>query len=205
MFKSSIKKKIYVATDDNKIMNFCKKKNILCLKTSKKCTTGTDRIYEFSEKILSKIYINVQGDEPILNPQDLKKMIKNALKFKNTVLNGYCKINRKEFFFNRSIPKVIFDKNKDLLYMSRAAIPHNKLGQFKVSYRQVCIYSFPRKKLKIFSKNLKTQFENIEDIEILRFIENGEKVKMIELSSKSIAVDTLSDIKKVEKKLKLNN
>ena len=87
--------------------------------------------------------------------------------------------------------------------MSRAAIPSNKDLKFLKALRQVCIYSYPRKMLKLFLKRKqKTELEKIEDLELLGFLEKGIKVKMIKMSNKSISVDKPSDVKKVEKYLK---
>ena len=106
--------------------------------TSKKCKTGTDRVFEVSKKINAKNYINVQGDEPIFNPKDLSIMVKNSLKKINNdkVLLGYCKFNSKKIMNNRNIPKVIFDKNKKLLYATIPA-PSQKNGLISKGYRQV--------------------------------------------------------------------
>ena len=84
--------------------------------------------------------------------------------------------------------------------MSRSVIPGSKKQELKNGYRQVCIYSFPKNILnnkKFYNK--KTPLENIEDIEILRFIEHGEKVQMIEVSNSSIAVDYPSDLMRVKR------
>ena len=72
--------KILVATDNKKILNLCKKNNINVMMTSNKCLTGTDRVAEVARKIKKKFYINVQGDEPICNPSDIKKNYKNCQK-----------------------------------------------------------------------------------------------------------------------------
>ena len=110
---------------------------------------------------------------------------------------------KSEQYLSNQIPKVIFDKNKNLLYMSRSSIPGNKKNQLKKAYRQVCAYSFPKDKLEIFGKEKKKSFfEDIEDLEILRFLENGIPVKMIEMSDKSISVDNPEDIFEVENILK---
>jgi len=196
---------VYVTTDSNKIVNLCKKNNIQVVLTSKKCLTGTDRIAEFSNKIKSKIYINVQGDEPIFNPKDLKKLIFFAKKNPSSVINGYCKIKKSKDFFDVNIPKVIFsdNKNNELLYMSRAPIPFNKKKVFINAWRQVCAYALPYAALKKFQSNKnKTKIEAIEDLELLRFIEIGVPVKMIEMSDQSIAVDVKKDLKKVENFIK---
>jgi|TARA_Y100000389_G_C17465886_1_gene525496 3-deoxy-manno-octulosonate cytidylyltransferase (CMP-KDO synthetase) len=200
--KAVNKKQIIVATDSQKILNFCKKNNINGIITSKKCLTGTDRVAQVAKKIKADFYINLQGDEPFFNPKDLKKIINYALKNPNQIVNGYSNINDKISFRNPSIPKVVFDKNNYLIYMSRAAIPTTKKNDFKKAWRQICVYSFPRKVLLKSNRSKKTPIEQIEDIEILNFIENGYKVKMLKLSNSSLAIDTPQDLKKAEKLLK---
>ena len=195
---------IIVATDNNKIKKVCDQYNIQSMITSNKCLTGTDRVAEVAKKINCKFYINVQGDEPFFNPEDLKKLINQATKKPNEIINGYTEIKDKELFLNPSIPKLVFDNQNYLLYMSRAPIPANKKYDFQKSWRQVCAYSFPKKELLAFSKNSKkTKIEFFEDIEILRFLELGYKVKMIKMSNKSLSVDTEGDIDKAEIYLKL--
>jgi 3-deoxy-manno-octulosonate cytidylyltransferase (CMP-KDO synthetase) len=202
--KAVDKKLIYVATDSDEIKNICEHYDVQCILTSEKCLTGTDRVAEVSKKIKAKFYINVQGDEPFFNPNDLKKLIIFAKKNPKDVINGYTEIKNKKFFESQSIPKVVFDKNNNLIYMSRAPIPSNKKKNFKIGWRQVCAYSFPIKSLEFFSKfKKKTIIESIEDIEILRFIENGIKVKMIKMSDKSISIDEKDDLDKAKIYLKM--
>ena len=166
--------------------------------TSKKCLTGTDRVAEVAKKIKSETYINVQGDEPIFNPVDLRKIINSSKKNKKNILLGYTEIKNELEYKNKNIPKVVFDKNQNLLYASRAKIPATKKGNFVKSWRQVLAYSFPRDKLLKFAKNKKkTFFEASEDIEILRFIELGHVVKLIKMSSLSHPVDTVRDLKSI--------
>ena len=99
---------------------------------------------------------------------------------------------------NPNIPKVVVDKKNNLLFMSRGAIPISKNLEFISVKKQVCIYAFPYEALNIYgSINKKTPLEQIEDIEILRFLEMGINVKMVELSDSSIAVDVPEDLKKV--------
>lgn len=192
--------KIIIATDSKKIVDVCKKYNAPVTLTSKHCLTGTDRVVEVAKKIKSKIYVNLQGDEPVFPEKDLKLFISKAIKNKKILLNGYCDIKNFEDFKSLSIPKVVIDEKENLLYMSRSAIPGNKKNRFIKAWRQVCVYSFPREiLLKITKNNKKSKLENIEDIEILRFIEKGMSVKMIKLSNKSLAVDTKKDLKKVLK------
>ena len=94
---SKIKKvKVFIATDSKKIANVAKKNGYDFIFTSSSCLTGTDRVAEASNKIRSKIYINVQGDEPTINPNDIKKVIKIKKKFPNHVICGYDKVHNFE-------------------------------------------------------------------------------------------------------------
>ena len=130
-------------------------------------------------------------------------LINEAIKNPKEIINGYTEIKDKKLFFNSSIPKLIFDKNSYLLYMSRGPIPSNKKYNFEKAWRQICAYSFPKKMLEAFSKiKKKTPIESIEDIEILRFLEQGYKVKMIKMSNKSLAVDNKEDLEKAKIYLK---
>ena len=197
------KNQIIVATDSVKIKKVCDEYKINSLITSSKCLTGTDRVAEVAKKINCSFYINVQGDEPFFNPYDLKKLINIAKKKPKEIINGYAEIKDKKLFFSSSIPKVVFDKNGYLLYMSRGPIPSNKKFEFKKAWRQICAYSFPKKTLMDFSKiKNKTPIESFEDIEILRFLELGFKVKMIKMSNKSLAVDNNEDLEKAKIYLK---
>ena len=192
------KNKVYIATDSNEIKNFCISKKYNCILTSK-AITGTDRIYLASKKIKASYYINVQGDEPLIKKRDIQKIIKYGLNKKH-VTNGYCKIKSFNLVKSRSIPKVVFNSEKELIYISRSPIPSSKKKIQNKFFRQVCIYSYPKNLLDKFGKiKKKSTIEAIEDIEIIRFLENGIKVKMMKLSDNPYAVDYPSDIKKVEK------
>lgn len=198
--KATKKDNIFVATDDLRIVKVCKQYDMNFQLTSSRCKTGTDRMYDFSKKIKAKTYINVQGDEPFINPNDIKKVIN--LSYKNTnkkiVLNGMCKVKDYRDGYKSQVPKVVFDRNKYLLYMSRAPIPNNKKMDNKIFFKQICIYSIPQKLLSIFGKNKKTFFETFEDIEINRFVEMGFRVKMINMSD-TFSVDYPTDIRKANK------
>ena len=190
---------IYVATEDKRIADHCKKYNMQFLMTSDECLTGTDRLCEVAKLVEADYYINIQGDEPLFNPIDIQNLIEELRQVNNQydVYCGYCSIESEDIFFSYNMPKVIFNKKSELIYISRAPIPSNKINQFKRGYRQVCGYAFSKKSLEIFDIKSKTYFESIEDIELLRFLELGVKVKMVEMSKESIPVDTKEDIEKV--------
>lgn len=192
--------KIYVATDDERIRSLCTRNEMQALMTSNACLTGTDRVAEVAVQVDADVYVNVQGDEPVFNPRDLTKLIKAAETFPGQVLNGYCAIKDEGMFRSPTIPKVVMRLDGRLLYMSRAPIPTNKKLEFVRSWRQVCSYVLPKAVLSACpARTSKSPLEEIEDIEILRFLELGFEVRMIEMSGDSIAVDTPEDVRRVER------
>lgn len=197
---------IYVATEDSRIIEFCTSVNIQSVITSDKCLTGTDRVAETSKILDADVYINVQGDEPLFNPEDIKILLKKVEENPNQVYCGYCEIDNEEMFLSRSTPKVVVGLKEQLLYMSRSPIPGNKQGAFGFSHRQVCAYAFPKEALQIFKAvEKKTPLEQEEDLELLRFLEMGYPVQMVKMSKESIAVDHPEDLEKVIQKLTHDN
>ena len=195
--------KILIATDDLRIKKVCEKEKINVMMTSKKCLTGTDRIAEVAKKFKADFYLTVQGDEPICNPSDIKKLLITAKKYPKTIINGYTEIKDKKLFYSGHIPKVVFRKDGRLLYQSRAPIPTTKDMKFVKAWRQVCIYSLPYNSLSVFkSVNKKTPLEQLEDCELLRFLELGHEVKMIKMSNRSVSVDTRENLTEVIKIIK---
>ncbi|WP_340064170.1 3-deoxy-manno-octulosonate cytidylyltransferase [Ascidiimonas aurantiaca] len=198
------KKNTYVATDDIRIKDQVESFGYKAVMTSDKCLTGTDRLWDFAQKTEADIYINIQGDEPMLNPMDILKISEAKKKTPDYVINGMCEI-KDEDISSVNIPKVLVNKDNQLIYMSRLPIPGIKDIRKGIPgyYKQVCIYAFDYKDLKAFGKqNKKAKYEFFEDIEILRFFDLGVPIKMVETSGASLAVDVPEDILKIEKALK---
>lgn len=191
---------VYIATESKIILDHCKNFTKNVIMTSDKCLTGTDRVAECLKKIDTDYIINIQGDEPLINPKDIKKVIKASRKYKQQVINCMINIKDNKEFQSNDIPKVVVDRNSNLLYMSRSPIPFNNINN---SFKQVCIYVFPKYSLRYFGPNKKkSKNEIIENIEILRLVDNDVKVKMIKLKNQSYAIDRKKDISKVLKFLR---
>ena len=194
---------VYVATDDERIEAVCNDFGINVIMTSKNHPTGTDRICEVSSKMKADIIINVQGDEPMIEPETIVKAI-NPLVERSDLLvsNLMTKINNPVDLINITVPKVITNKEGVGLYLTRSASPYPK-GSLDVKYyKQVCVYGFRPEALEFFANAERGTIEKVEDIEILRFIENGYKVQFIEVNSETIAVDTPLDLELVRKSIK---
>jgi 3-deoxy-manno-octulosonate cytidylyltransferase (CMP-KDO synthetase) len=188
---------IYVATDSKKIADCVEGFGGKVVMTSSDCLTGTDRLAEANLTLDCDFLINVQGDEPVIDPNNIVKVIE---RFKNTgnITNAFCEITTEEEFHSLTVPKVVISKGGKLLYMSRSPIPLTKDGKYVKAYKQVCVYAFGREHLNFFaSHNEKTPLEQIEDIEIIRFLESDMQIDMVEVDSGSLAVDVPSDVDKV--------
>ena len=191
------KDQVYVATDSDKIAQAVRDFGGQVVMTSSSCLTGTDRLAEANKTLDCDFLINVQGDEPVIDPQNIKKVIDVYLQTKQ-VTNAYSKIQTEEEFRSLTVPKTVVSKSGNLLYMSRGPIPLTKEGQFKLAFKQVCVYAFGRSDLEFFSSMTeKTPLEEVEDIEILRFLESDIAVSMVEVPSGTLAVDVPADVEKV--------
>ncbi len=186
---------VYIATDNQAIKSVCESFGAQVVLTSNKCLTGTDRLAEMNEIFGFDFIVNVQGDEPLINPNDIKSIISAYIKSPNEIVNAMCKITNESDFRSPNIPKVATSNSNKLLYMSRSPIPTTKSNAFITSYKQVCIYAFSKEHLDFFyQQGEKSAIEAIEDIEILRFLEHDIPVRMVEVSGSSIAVDIPGDV-----------
>lgn len=195
------KENVFIATENQKIFDLTLNLGYQAIMTSKNALTGTDRIAEVAENIDADIYINIQGDEPLVNPEDIEKIIEAKKKYYNEVICGYSIIGENEDEKNINIPKVIFTEDEKMIYMSRNPLPgfKSQLDCPKIYYKQVCIYAFNKEELiKYKNFNRKSIIESSEDIEIIRFLEWGQVIRMVKTLEGSLAVDVPSDISKVE-------
>lgn len=195
------KENVYIATENQLIANIVRKSGYKVIITSDSCLTGTDRIAEASKEINADIFVNVQGDEPMINPEDIKKVIKLKKDNPNYVINCMSQLHKDEDSNDKKIPKIVCDLEDNLLYSSRNSIPTRKSQDSKKIMKQVCIYAFSKSQLNKFYSLSKTPLEFEEDIEIIRCLEKGMLVKMLKVDKVSYAVDYPEDIKIVEKVL----
>jgi 3-deoxy-manno-octulosonate cytidylyltransferase (CMP-KDO synthetase) len=191
---------VYVATDDTRIYSACEERNINCIMTSEKHKTGTDRVGEVARKIPADLYVNIQGDEPLIEPETIREAILpfiNNTRSTIQVTNLMTQIKDPIDLINPTVPKVLASREGRGIYLTRSASPFPK-GSIDVKYyKQVCVYGFTPEALQFYCKSPRGKIEAIEDIEILRFIETGHHVQYIEVDSDTIAVDTPNDLEKV--------
>lgn len=198
------KDNVYVATEDERIANVIADAGFQFVMTSATALTGTDRLAEAVQHIEADIYLNVQGDEPVLDPADILKIRDYKAAHPSCVVNGYCRLSPREDPDNVNIPKVLMNEAGQLVYMSRKSLPGFKdpKNAPRIHFKQVCIYAFSGSELTQFRDyGRKSALEWSEDIEILRFLELGIPVTMVETSGGSLAVDVPDDVGPVERVL----
>ena len=194
---------VYVATEDERIATVVQEAGFNALMTDSGALTGTDRLAEAATQIDYDIYVNVQGDEPMVDPADIRRCIKIKTAEPGSIINGFCWVAPDEDPTNVNLPKVISNEVGQLVYLSRAALPAYKDAKDAPDRykKQVCIYGFAREELEAFAGfGRKSLLEQAEDIEILRFFELGYPIQMFECRP-GLAVDVPEDVERVEKAL----
>lgn len=204
--KSRYINRVLIATDDKRIVECAKGFYAKALLTSSKHKTGTDRIYEALKDIDCDIVVNIQGDEPFIDPMNIDKAIKPFLKDKSLNVSTLA-IRIKNFtdLQDHNKVKVVMDKNNNALYFSRNFIPYdmknNPSQKFDLKnysyYKHIGLYVYRKSYLEEFVKLKKSSLEKAENLEQLRILESGEKIRVVITRKESLAVDTPSDLRNI--------
>ena len=192
---------VYVATDDERIRAACEKYGMKVIMTSDKHNTGSDRVAEVAEKTDGDLYVNVQGDEPVINPEMIREVI-SIFQEDETVYFGSLKkeITDSDEIQATSTVKVVTDDKGDAMYFSRSVIPSNlKDGKLARVFRHVGIYAYKKEFLLKFAAMEQTELELGEGIEPLRAMQKGYKMRLKETTYSSIGVDLPEHVALVEK------
>jgi len=203
--RAKLSKKIdelIICCDDEKILKIAKKFKAKCILTSKHHNNGTERITEalLKQKSSYDLIVDIQGDEPLISPDHIDKVI-NFHK-KNLTADIILPTLKIKLADNQNLIKVVTDFKKNVLYLSRAKIPlefKKKNSYFK---KHLSIISFKKDALIKYSSSKKGNLEKIEDIELLRALELGLKIKTIDLIGDSFSVDVFEDFLKAKEKFK---
>ncbi len=207
--KSKLLSRVIVATDDKRIFNCVKEFGGEVMMTSSKHQSGTDRLAEAVKKIQCDIVVNIQGDEPFIDPNNIDIAIRPLIKDKNLNVStlAFRIVNGKDLLDENKV-KVVIDKNNFALYFSRNYIPYDmehNLGKARMVkdikyYKHIGLYVYRKSFLMKFSAMKKGYLENMEKLEQLRILENGERIKVVITNKDSDAIDTIEDIKAMASK-----
>jgi len=199
---------VYIATDSKEVQDSCLNFTTNIIMTDKTHQSGTDRIAQAIEDIECDAIINIQGDEPFIEPSLIDELA-ITLKSKDIVMiSALHKIEKVEDLKNPNVVKITIDKNNNALYFSRSIIPHHRdewnsllnhhttIPKALKFYRHLGIYGYTKEFLVKYSKMEQSYLEKLEKLEQLRVLENGYNIKMIETNYNSIGIDTKEDYEK---------
>ncbi len=201
--KSKLASQVAVATDSREIFNHLSSTGAHVIMTSDKHQSGTDRIAEASLSVEADIIINIQGDEPLIQPEQIDDLIRVFTNQEIQIATQRFKIEQETDIFDFNIVKVVCDKNDRALYFSRQAIPACRDFPFRdwmlqtTYFRHIGIYGYRKSVLDAITKLPKSALESVELLEQLRWLENGYNIYCPETTYHSIGVDTAEDLEKV--------
>lgn len=191
---------VVIATDSQEVVDLAKSHDIKAVLTSTSHQSGTDRINEAANKIDLKdddVVINVQGDEPFIEPEVVKAVIDKVKALKDqkfTMVSCYKEISS-DLADDPNHVKVVCDEKENAVYFSRSKIPYHRDHYDNTPYKgHLGIYGFTKRSLNYFCSLQPSILENTEKLEQLRVISNSQTIKMVKVDSKSFGIDTQEDL-----------
>ncbi len=187
---------VYVATDDSRIAEVCEKYGMKYIMTSDSHPTHLDRLAEVARKVEADFYININGDEPLMMPEYIECLIPDGTIDPKSFYfaNAMTKIKKPVEVNDVSRIKVATDNQGNALYLARTPIPYPKASSDFDYMKFVGIQCFTRSALLFCGETPRGRIEGIEDIDEYRFLENGKKVRFIEIPAETLSVDTKADL-----------
>lgn len=191
---------VLVATDDDRIRKACEVLDIEVIMTRSDHVSGTDRVAECALHLDADIIVNVQGDEPMIDPEAIERVARGIIECDDPNVqasNAYNEISSPSDAIDTNVVKVVMTTTGRAMAYSRMPIPYPRGGEVQY-YRQFGLYAFRRSGLEIFSSLKPGPLERAEGVEMLRFIEQGHGVQMVQVpNDDGIPVDTPSDLDRV--------
>jgi len=201
---------VYIATDSTEIEGVCRSFTDHIILTKSSHQSGTDRIGEAVVGIDCDIVVNVQGDEPFIDPNLIEELVYSFDHDQVSMASAMSKIENIKDLQDPNVVKVVVDTQNNAIYFSRAPIPFPRDHQEIIYsneelkkhnfFRHIGIYGYQKDFLAKYIKMEQTNLEKLEKLEQLRVIENGFKIKMIEAASSLIGIDTQEDYEEALKK-----
>lgn len=196
---------VYIATDDMRIYDAVTAFGGKAIMTGA-CACGSERVYQAGKEIDCDIVLNIQGDEPMIKTEMIEDLL-SAFNDPNVQMATLKKeITSKSDIENPNIAKLITDSSQNAIYFSRSTIPYNRDGRNDVKYyKHIGVYGYTKDFLEKFVELPQSPLEEAEQLEQLRAIENGYKIRVVETKYQSIGVDLPEHIALVEEEMKNEN
>jgi 3-deoxy-manno-octulosonate cytidylyltransferase (CMP-KDO synthetase) len=192
---------VIIATDSEEILDLCRRNNWKAQMTSASHRSGTERVHEISNSIPADVYVNVQGDEPMAQAEQITTLLE-VMKDSQVQVGTLKTPAAPADLNNPAAVKVVADAAGKALYFSRATIPHDRDHTSPRYFKHLGFYAYRKPALDQFVQWPESSLERAERLEQLRFLENGVSIYVAETPHDSIGVDTEEDLQRVEEILK---
>ena len=194
---------VFICCDTKEVFQVAKKFNAKVIITSKNHKQGGDRIFEAYKKIKKNFdqVIDIQGDEPLIDPYNIDQVVKFHRKNKNydIILPNLPT----KFTKNPHVVRLVFNRAKEVLYLTRSDTPYHFVSKTNKIFKHLSVISFKPHALRDFANySHKSKLENLEDIELLRAIDIGLKIKTFSLKGDSFSIDVPKNLTDAQKKMK---
>ena len=191
--------KLLIATDSEEIAAYCSQAGIPVAMTSREHRSGTDRVVEVMRSEPAGIYVNIQGDEPMVTGEHIELLLRPFLEDPATQVSTLKVAISAEDARDPNNTKVVTDARGNALYFSRAQIPHDRDSTGEARYfKHLGIYAYSAQALARFSQLPPSSLEQAERLEQLRFLENGVSIAVVETGDDTVGVDTEENLRQVE-------
>jgi 3-deoxy-manno-octulosonate cytidylyltransferase (CMP-KDO synthetase) len=192
---------VIIATDSDEILQVCRQHGWNAQMTSPKHRSGTERVHEVSSSVAADVYVNVQGDEPLVRAEHISALLK-IMEDPATPVGTLKTPCASAEINNPNAVKVVTDKDGRALYFSRATIPYDRDGSSPRYFKHLGLYAYRKAALDRFVTLPQSSLERSERLEQLRFLENGIPICVGETAFDSVGVDTEEDLQRVVQLLK---
>src|SRR5215213_996530 len=189
---------VYVATCDEEIKNVVERLGGRVIMTSPTHERASDRVAEAAQQVEAGVVVMIQGDEPMITPAMIAASVTPLLDDRSVeCVNLVRRITNQHDYLDPNTIKVVMNVNEDALYFSRAPIPFMQASPAPV-FKQVCVIPFRAEFLREFARLAPTPLERVESIDMLRVLEHGRCVRLVETTVETHAVDIPEDLRLVE-------
>ena len=196
--RSTLMDDLLIATDSEEVAAVCAAHGVPAVVTSLDHPSGTDRVWEIAQGRAADVYVNIQGDEPLITPGHIERLVTPFLTEPETQVSTLCIRATEAELPNPAVNKVVTGVDGFALYFSKYPIPYDRDGRGVTRYKHVGLYAYRKTALDAFHQLPPSPLELTERLEQLRFLEHGIRIRVVETEEPTIGVDTEDDVRAVE-------
>lgn len=193
---------VVVATDSAEVVEVCRGRGVPVTMTASDHASGTDRVWEVAQHRRADVYVNVQGDEPLVSPGHIERLVEPFFTRPDTQVSTLKIRATPAEVDNANVNKVVCDLDGRALYFSHLAIPYDRDRVGVIHYKHMGLYAYRAAALDAFHRFSPSPLERTEHLEQLRFLEHGISIVVVETDEATIGVDTEEDVRAVEARLR---